>query len=171
MKLTSHGFTLVELLIIMAIIGILAAALFPSLMSYLGRGRDAQRISSLKEIGSAVMNYETDASVFPLWTSLGSGTIQNCINPLVLINQLPKFPYDPNKNSTLSCWIAGLYGYWTWRVNGTIVVAFSSIFENPIGWNTFTGLLMFQGNNIPSASLIYIDTLIKGSGSGYVIRN
>lgn len=117
------------------------------------------------------MNYETDSSAFPLWTSLGSGTVQNCVSPSVLIGQLPKFPYDPNKNSILSCWIAGLYGYGTGKVNGTTVVALSAILENPVGWNTFTGLLMFQGNNIPSTSLIYIDTLIKWTGSGYVIRN
>lgn len=171
MKLTSRGFTLVELLVVIAIIGIIAIALFPSLMSYLARGRDAQRITSLKEIGSAMINYQTDSSVLPLGTSSLSGSVPNCTNPTILRTLLAKFPYDPNKNSVLNCGIVGLYGYGTGKLNGSDVFLLSVYFENQYGWNTYTGLTIFQGNSLSQITVQSIDNFVKWSGSGYVIRN
>lgn len=171
MKYTSRWFTLVELLVIIAIIGIIAAALFPSLMSYLARGRDAQRIASLKEIWSAIINYQTDNSVLPIGTSTSTGSIPNCTNTLILSNFIAKFPYDPNQWSSLSCGISGLYWYGTGKLYGSDIFILSVYFESQFGWNTYTGLTIFQWNALPQTTILSIDSLIKGSGSGYVIRN
>jgi type IV pilus assembly protein PilE len=65
MKLTTRGFTLVELMIVIAIIGILAASLFPSLTGYLKRSRDAARTSHLKDISNAVGAYYSDKETYP----------------------------------------------------------------------------------------------------------
>lgn len=57
------GFTLVELMIVLAIIGILAAVAIPAFVRYVERSRDAEAVSVLKAIAdSAVLYYHTPHS-------------------------------------------------------------------------------------------------------------
>lgn len=59
------GFTLVELMIVIAIIGILAAVLYPSLTGYLEKTRDTKRQSDVRAISQAVSQYYSDRNTFP----------------------------------------------------------------------------------------------------------
>lgn len=66
-KLRSNqkGFTLLELLIVIVIIGILAVLIIPNLASGPARARDSQRKSDLRNIKTALEAYHTDNSNYP----------------------------------------------------------------------------------------------------------
>lgn len=66
------GFTLLELLIVIVIIGILAVLIIPNLASGPARGRDSQRKSDLRNIKTALESYYNDNSAYPAaasWTT------------------------------------------------------------------------------------------------------
>ena len=66
MRLNSKkAFTLIELMVVIAIIGILATAGITQYMSYQARSRDAVRVSDVPEAVTALTTYQSDNSTFP----------------------------------------------------------------------------------------------------------
>lgn len=61
-----RGFTLVELLVVIAIIGILVALLLPAIQSAREAARRAQCVNKEKQIGLAILNYESAKKQLPL---------------------------------------------------------------------------------------------------------
>jgi prepilin-type N-terminal cleavage/methylation domain-containing protein len=59
------AFTLVELMIVIAVLGILMAALVPSISTYMARGRNVGRATDVKNINIALKNYYYDFSKTP----------------------------------------------------------------------------------------------------------
>ncbi len=60
------AFTLIELMVVIAIIGILAAIVFAPLQTALRKGRDAKKISEMKTLQTALMLYaDSHKGVYP----------------------------------------------------------------------------------------------------------
>jgi general secretion pathway protein G len=74
-KYFSAGFTLMEMLIVMVIIGILATLGLGSFQSSQQKGRDSKRKAELKQIGVALEAYYNDHRQYPL---SASGLIAGC---------------------------------------------------------------------------------------------
>jgi len=71
-----HAFTLIEMLITLAIVAILAALLVPTVRSVLSRGKAAKCVSNLRQIGVAVAAYAADNNgAFPRGGWGGSGAL------------------------------------------------------------------------------------------------
>ncbi len=60
-----RGFTLVELLVVIAIMGVLVALLLPAVQSARAAARQTQCMNNLRQIGLAVVNYESANQLLP----------------------------------------------------------------------------------------------------------
>ncbi|MFO7946062.1 MAG: type II secretion system protein, partial [Armatimonadota bacterium] len=61
---TPRGFTLVEMLVVIGIIAVLSAILFPVFNAAREKGRETTCMSNLKQIGTAIELYVQDANGF-----------------------------------------------------------------------------------------------------------
>ena len=86
-KAYKRGFTLIELLVVIAIIGILAAIVLASLSSARAKGRDANRVASIKQIQLALELAYDAASAYPLAINTAS---------LVTPGYISVIPTDPS---------------------------------------------------------------------------
>src|SRR3954470_5330673 len=89
-----QGFTLLELLIVIVIIGILAVLIIPNLTAGPQRARDSQRKSDLRNVKTALETYFNDNNAYPNvadYAALGTPLTPTYIKSL---------PVDPKGGTT-----------------------------------------------------------------------
>lgn len=106
-KLHPRGFTLIEIMIAVAIVGVIFGVIITSAASVRKNSRDAQRQADLFAIQSAMQNYYADQNYFPNSpptsnnvASYPSGAITNCAGIAsgctVSRTYMPLIPADPS---------------------------------------------------------------------------
>ena len=94
------GFTLLELLIVIVIIGILALIIVPGLASGPKRARDAQRKSDLRAIKNALETYYNDNNAYPsASTTAVTPKTDAAISGALVPDYMKDIPDDPSGGS------------------------------------------------------------------------
>jgi len=120
---SKKGFTLIELMIVVAIIWVLAVTIVPALTWAQARARDAGRVAWLQNISAVLETYYSDNWYYPLSNAATAGAWETwavwCISnstwstatDLEPMFKWSKAPLNPQKTST-SWWCTSAWAYW-----------------------------------------------------------
>lgn len=92
-----NGFTLIEMLIVIAIIGILASIVLVGLGAFRSRGRDTRRIADLREAQGGLELYFSKFSKYPDlngWNNMASAIVAGGVG----VTSIPNDPLFPTIN-------------------------------------------------------------------------
>jgi type II secretion system protein G len=97
------GFTLIEILVVLAIIGLLASIVIVRANTTRARARDAERVSEIKSLQNALELYFTNNNGFPITSSAvildGQDGANNSVETdLISARTIPAIPSDPNNS-------------------------------------------------------------------------
>ncbi len=139
-KSTNKGFTLVEMIVVVAVIGILASIVYANFGAARAAARDDVRKSALKEMQLSLELYRAQYGTYPVtgcgagasaWAGPGpvgsfpSGQSCNDYIPGLVPDFIPSLPTDPNRENE-----AGI-GYY-YRSDGTSYKLLSNAIEQKV---------------------------------------
>ena len=151
-RTNSSGFTILELLVAIAIIGLLAAVVLVSVGSARENSRDARRMADLKQLQLAVELYiqQNQEIPCPSITEESQQIIDgpsNCLNGVLVPNYLPALPVDPQNGGDGSFDWGLDYQYYATAEAYAIRTALEG---EPVGQNaTYPDGATCQGGSLP----------------------
>lgn len=188
----SGGFTLIEVLVVIAIIGLLVGLLLPAVQSARESARRAQCVSNLHQIGIAMNAYHTVHNMFPpgfMWSKVGvvdnyseitfilpqldQGLLFNSINFDFNTVETPESPTIENhtaRNTRISVFLCPSDGESrhlnSYRFNrGRFMIPGHSIFDGPFTFHVFPSVASVTDGLSNTA---FVSERIGGSfGSGF----
>ena len=89
------GFTIVELLIVIVVIGILAAITIVAYNGIQTRARDAKRTADISSIQKAIELYKADNGIYPQPGNDNWGYDLSSLGPLLIPTYIASIPSDP----------------------------------------------------------------------------
>ncbi|MCE5269802.1 prepilin-type N-terminal cleavage/methylation domain-containing protein [bacterium] len=93
----NKGFTLIEIIVAVALVAILSAAIAPSVLNNIAQGRIARTQSDVQALGSAVMRFKSDTGKFPrLAAAAKADTAGNSVD--FLASSIGTFPQTGGNN-------------------------------------------------------------------------
>lgn len=113
MRRSTRGFTLVELLIVVAVIGIIASIAIPGLTAAIQRARQKRTMVELRTVATAVSSYATDYAFVP---KVSTGVVEELI-PYLVPTYLKVLPYQDGWKRAIPYYSQGLE--YTVRSNGS----------------------------------------------------
>ncbi|MFC1599445.1 type II secretion system protein [Patescibacteria group bacterium] len=155
------AFTLIELLIVIAIIGVLAAALYPTIRDALARGRDAAREGDINNIVTAAETYSSDYGQYPPYSGcVGTGLVFKTPDSAGTDVSGDYFkggnpPEDPSPTRTLptgtddpgTCIINGQYYYSYLGASSGVEYIVGTVMESDVKNNSSVNPATWNGND------------------------
>lgn len=106
LRIKNKGFTIIELLVVVALIALLTSIVFTAITGTRARSRDARRETDIKEIQNAVNLYAVNNRAFPVCASevVINGSTDCLSAQLLAAGAMSRVPVDPLGKAS---WICG----------------------------------------------------------------
>jgi len=78
-----RGYTLIELLIVVAIIGLVAGIAIPNLLNALQRGRQKRTMADLRAVSQVIEMYQTDHQFYPAYTDVTAENLEHLLSAYI----------------------------------------------------------------------------------------
>ena len=141
------GFTLIEIIIVITIIGVLAALISSNFLNSLKKGRDAKRKADLEQMTRALEMYYEDNKVYPDAVSFGGQLCHpgGCATKIYM----QKLPNDPVSGKTYSYRLDNeSYRLYACLENSQQVLPYNTLIQTPsVGWTCSMQCKMNNGGD------------------------